>query len=127
MSTQASNVTVGKAGEEFGRDYLKRNGYRILHQNFRSPFGEIDVIAEHDGVLAFIEIKTRKSAAFGAPEEAVDRLKQARLAKIASWYLVRRGRQEPTVRFDILAIHLKDDQPTFRLIQDAFEASFASF
>jgi len=106
---------------------LKRHGYRIIDQNFRSPFGEIDVIAEHNGVLAFIEIKTRRSLAFGAPEEAVDRLKQARLARIASWYLVRRGRQEPMVRFDILAIHLDDDRPTFRLIQDAFEASFASF
>ena len=114
---------TGILGEQLGEAYLKERGYRIIARNVRSPFGEIDVVADHDGTLVFIEIKTRRDQTFGIPEEAVDHRKKERLIRLASWYLARGSelRQPVPVRFDVLAIEVSTPAPIIRLIQDAFQ------
>ena len=71
-----NNRKVGETGEQIAVDYLIKNGFTILNRNFRSGrFGEIDIIAEEDSCICFIEVKTRTSDTFGAPSEAVDHKK----------------------------------------------------
>lgn len=78
---------LGKIGEEFAANLLELQGYRILERNFRCRMGEIDLIAEKDGEISFVEVKTRKSARFGRPAEAVNSEKQRRMRKAAEFYL----------------------------------------
>jgi putative endonuclease len=94
----------GNWGEEAAVRYLEKQGYEILDRNYRSSWGEIDIIARHWGVLAFVEVKTRHSLKFGRPAAAVTRDKQIRLRKTAWCYL----RENPVIRyrsrFDIIEI-----------------------
>ena len=112
---------TGKIGEKIGADFLIGKGYRILNSNVETPFGEIDLVAEDRGTLVFIEVKTRRSSRFGAPEEAVGPVKQARLSRLASWYLTHQLKKDRPARFDVLAVDLSGEKTVFRLIQNAFE------
>ena len=67
---------IGNLGEELATEVLKAKGYYIIRRNFSCPYGEIDIVAIKDKVLSFIEVKTRSSAQYGAPGEAVDFKKQ---------------------------------------------------
>ncbi len=120
MSEKKWNRLKGKLGEDLGESYLKNQGYRILERNVQSPFGEIDLIAVHQGSLVFVEVKSRRDASFGFPEEAINARKKTRLARLASWYLSRYPKF-PQVRFDVLAIQAEGKDSGIRLIQNAFE------
>jgi putative endonuclease len=116
---------VGQRGETAAIAALRRRGYRILDRNFRTPAGEIDVIAEEGGVLCFIEVKWRRTAAHGHPAEAVTPEKQRRLARAAEWYLARRDRRGSHCRFDVVAILAADDEePVVEVFADAFRGPF---
>lgn len=120
--SEHSNQTTGKFGEKLGEEYLIQQGYRILERNLRSPFGEIDLVAEHKGSLVFIEIKTRRDESFGFPEESVTRTKQKKLIQLANWYLARHFKNGSSpVRFDVLAIQIQNEKHLIRLIQNAIE------
>lgn len=73
----------GSEGESFAADYLIKNGYRILERNFRTPLGEIDIIARDGETLVFIEVKARSNARFGPPQLAVDHRKQVKISRVA--------------------------------------------
>lgn len=103
MAINGEKRRLGFFGESKAAAYLKRQGYKILQRNFRCPFGEVDVIAQKGEVLAFIEVKTRTSDLFGAPNEAVGRDRQARYKNCARFYFS--GREiDCTVRFDIVEV-----------------------
>ena len=121
MTSKEFNRAKGAQGERVGEDYLKKQGYEILERNVHSPFGEIDLVANHRGALVFIEVKTRRDNTFGSPEEAVDRRKNERLTRLASWYLAQHPGAQPSVRFDVLAIQREGRDHGIRLIQNAFE------
>jgi putative endonuclease len=113
------NPRPGRQGEETAAAFLRTRGYRILEHNYRCPVGEIDLIAEQNGVLCFVEVKSRSSLAYGSPAEAVNRAKQRHLARAASYYLTtRRSGGDVACRFDVVAV-LPDAEP--ELIQDAFQ------
>lgn len=116
------NKMIGAAGEKIAADFLIEKGYRILARNVKTPLGEIDLVADDHETLVFIEVKTRSSSRFGSGEEAVGWSKQARLGRLASWYLLRHSKPDQAIRFDVLAIDLSGGEPSFRLIQNAFEA-----
>ena len=78
MSGQESRL-LGRWGEALAAEHLRRAGYQILAANWRSRFGEIDLIAADQNYLCFVEVKLRKSAAFGGAGEFVDRRKQNKL------------------------------------------------
>lgn len=121
MCPRELNRTTGRLGERIGEDYLKERGYQIVERNVRSPFGEIDLVANHRGTLVFVEIKTRRDATFGFPEEGVGERKKNQLIRLASWYLAQHPNSNPPVRFDVLAIQMEGNAPGIRLVQNAFE------
>jgi len=84
-----SKSSIGKFGEEQAKAFLERNGFKILEKNFRTKFGEIDIIAidEDTDEMVFIEVKARSSSEFGFPEEAVNYKKQQKIKRAALEYL----------------------------------------
>ncbi|MFV0437667.1 MAG: YraN family protein [Desulfopila sp.] len=113
---------VGKAGEDLAADHLSRNGYRLLKRNYRCRAGEIDIIAMQGSTLVFVEVKTRKSVAFGSPAAAVTPRKQRQISRVAEDYLARENRFEMPARFDVVAIVAPPGQPvTIEIITNAFE------
>jgi putative transposase len=111
---------LGETGESLAATHLKKQGYKIVERNYRTPLGEIDLVARHQGVLVFIEVKTRTSARFGAGQEAVHYAKQARLRKLADYYLKQKRLGEMAVRFDVVGILWQDGKPQIELIEGAF-------
>lgn len=99
-----ARLTLGAWGEEQAVEYLRRQGMKILEQNFTTRVGEIDIIARDKKNLVFVEVKTRRSNAFGSPQEAVGARKQRQIIRTAHWYLQNHpcGKLQP--RFDVIAI-----------------------
>jgi putative endonuclease len=111
---------LGREGEDLAAQFLTRRGYRILERNYSTRSGEIDLIALHEGAVVFVEVKTRTSSAFGAPELAVDSRKQTRMVKAALGYIKYRKLHQVPCRFDVVAISTAAET-TVEHIQNAFE------
>ena len=108
----------GADNEQLAADYLTEHGYRLLAKNFRTHFGEIDLIAIDQDFLVFIEVKYRKNSKTQHPAASVDLKKQRRICQSAMVYMQRsRYSADTPVRFDVLAI-LGD---TVSLYKNAFE------
>lgn len=110
----------GKQGEDRAVDFLQNKGYRILQRNFRYERGEIDIVAEDDKTLVFVEVKVRYSNSFGNPEDAIGISKQNRLRKVAEGYLLKNNIDNKECRFDVVAIDYQNDKTEIRHIEDAF-------
>jgi putative endonuclease len=87
MSLYQKNL--GKIGEDLALDFLKSHSFSVLERNFRSKFGEIDIISEKDHCLYFIEVKTRSNTDFGKPYESVNKRKIYHIKKAAQYYLLK--------------------------------------
>jgi putative endonuclease len=111
---------LGRSGEDRAAKHLASLGYRILERNYRIAQGEIDLIALDGDTIVFVEVKTRKSDAFGAPELAVDLRKQDHLIKAALVYLKRKRLSQMPCRFDVVAI-ADAGREQIALIRNAFE------
>jgi putative endonuclease len=112
----------GNFGEEVVADALKKRGVKIRERNFTVRGGEIDIIAEKDGILCFIEVKTRsaRSDTFAEAKEFVNLTKQKRIIKAAKYYLYR-TRSELQPRFDVCEVVTDGGKPVkFNYIADAF-------
>jgi putative endonuclease len=112
--------SLGVSGEDLAAGILEKQGYQIIERNYRTPRGEIDLVARHDGALVFIEVKTRTSERFGTPQEAVHEAKQERLRLLAEYYLQQREPGDVTVRFDVVAILWQRGKPRVEIITAAF-------
>lgn len=99
---------VGRFGEQVACDHLQQAGLTILERNWRCPAGEIDIVALDGSALVVVEVKTRSTARFGSPMEAVDRSKRMRLRRLAVlWMAAATDQSRPTwtsVRFDVVAV-----------------------
>lgn len=95
---------LGKKGERLVENYLKAQGCKILKRNYRTPFGEADLIVEDGDEIAFVEVKTRESLSYGTPAEAVGKDKQQRYTQIAKFYWMQ-TREEPNARFDVAEVY----------------------
>jgi len=95
---------IGQRGEDLAANFLQKKGYRILERNFRAEGGEIDIIAQDNDYICFIEVKMRSSTLFGTPAEAVNYKKQNRIKKLSQIYLKENGLSDKPQRFDILEI-----------------------
>jgi len=111
---------VGRTGEALAAHYLERRGWRIIARNVRFREGEIDIVAQREGILAFVEVKTRRSARYGSPAEAVTWTKQRRIRALAARYLIEHHTAARAIRFDV--VDVARDGPGFRMthIEDAF-------
>ena len=110
----------GKKGEIDAVKYLKKNGYRIIEQNYRTKLGEIDIIAKDGKTLVFVEVKARKSSHFGSPKWAVTPKKQRTISMVALYYLKATRQSRAKARFDVVSIHSE----TIEIIKNAFELAY---
>ena len=96
---------LGRQGEDLTVKYLKRHRYKILKRNFKTPFGEADIIARSpDGYTCFVEVKARETDAFGLPTEAVDRRKKERYRMMAKFWCELQKKEVP-IRFDVSSVY----------------------
>ncbi|MEW5825926.1 MAG: YraN family protein [Candidatus Bipolaricaulota bacterium] len=107
---------LGQEGEDEACRVLRSAGYEIVARNWRSRFGELDVVAREGDVLVFVEVKSRADPSYGGPEAAVGRRKQRRLIAAAKGFLAATG-CELAARFDVVAM----EGETVRIVRDAFQ------
>ncbi len=111
---------LGKDGESLAMKYLQSQGYSILDINWRFKRAEVDIIAEEDGILIFVEIKTRSSTQFGTPDAFVSSHKEALMVDAAGAYMFEK-QYDGEVRFDVISIvMLPGKGPEIHHIKDAF-------
>ena len=115
---------TGESGESIAVKFLKKNGYQIIEQNYRCKLGEIDIIARDGRVLAFIEVKARRTGDFGGPKRAVTPRKQRKISMVALKYLKETEQMEKKARFDVVAIRLLPGDPDVEIIKNAFELAY---
>lgn len=114
-----SMQSFGKKGEDLAVEFLERDGYRVLHRNFRYKKSEIDIICSREGLLIFVEVKSRSSKAFGQPETFVSKSQEQSILQAAEAYVLAENWQED-IRFDIIAIYKKEGVQEIEHFQDAF-------
>lgn len=119
-------IYTGIAGEGYARIFLRRKGYRILERNYRTPFGEIDVIARHRGVIVFVEVRSTASFFYGPAYLSIDRLKQKRIIKNGLFYLKKNGLAGRKWRIDIVSVKLDHERrpESLELIENAVEDEY---
>ncbi len=122
-STRGSSThSKGRAGETLAVGWLESHGYRILERNYRTPVGEIDLVAMEDGTLCFVEVKARATTRYGPAVTAIGSRQQQRVARAAALYLASDGWAGPC-RFDVLGLDLRGETWHFELVKNAFDAA----
>jgi len=121
MQADLSRRQTGNAAESQACHYLQKKGYKIIDRNFKTPVGEIDIIAKKDGMLHFFEVKARASLDFGGPFEAVTKWKQQRIRKTAKWFLIKHKDIEMPCLFGVIGVDLSENPTIIQCIVDAFE------
>ncbi len=114
-SIYSMSVATGRRGELLAERALQTMGYEVVTRNWRCAEGEIDLVARDGDYLVFVEVKARKSAKFGTPEEAVVPKKQRRIASTVLTYLLETDQQDKSWRVDIVAIELSASDKVVRL------------
>ncbi|HEY7094482.1 MAG TPA: YraN family protein, partial [Ktedonobacterales bacterium] len=112
--TAIPRMRLGASGERLAAGWLEARGYTIIATNWHCAYGEADLIAVHDGELIFVEVKTRRGDALGAPEEAVTAAKRRKLIATAQTYLMGVGEENRAFRIDVIAVQLT---PAGRLVE----------
>lgn len=115
----ADHNELGKQGEQLAIDLLQRAGFTILETNWTFQKAEVDVIAQKDGLLAVVEVKTRSTTDFGLPQDFVSPKKIRLLTKAVNEYVISRN-LDVEVRFDIIAISKKDTGFSIEHLENAF-------
>jgi len=119
-------IPLGRAGEAIAARHLRRRSYAIIETNYRTRYGEIDIIARRGDVVAFVEVKTRQGSGFGRPFEAVGARKQEQLRRMALAWLARRRHDRVfascTFRFDVVSIVMDEGGAVAEIVhmEDAF-------
>ena len=116
----ASHNDTGKLGETLAAIYFSKNGYQILHNNWRHRHWEVDIIASKNNMLHFIEVKTRTTDKYGYPEEKIDSKKIRYLINASEEFLYQYP-QWQRIQFDVLAITIvQNKEPEYFLIEDIY-------
>ena len=117
---------TGASGERIASGFLRKLGYRILESNFRTPFGEIDIVARLRRVIVFVEVKSRTTSSFGPPYLSVTKIKERHIIKNALFYLKRRRIINAYWRIDIVSVKLNYDRKleSIELIENAVEDNY---
>jgi len=111
----------GVQSESLAARLLKQRGYTILETNYRTPLGEIDIIARDRGTIVFVEVKARRCLGFGGPKWAVTTKKQRKISMVALYYLKTTRQSQAKARFDVVAIRSLGQPPQVEIIQNAFD------
>src|SRR5687767_13202072 len=111
---------LGERGESIACEELEKCGYAILERRYRTRFGEIDVIADDDGTVVFVEVKTKTDSTFSDPVESVTKQKQRRLVSMAEQYVAYHGLDRTPCRFDVVAVDASATPSRITIYKDAF-------
>jgi len=114
MPKKPNTLTLGSFGENYAVGLLQRKGYTLLQKNFRSRFGEIDIVMRDGDTLVFVEVKTRRSALRGLPEEAVDERKLAKIKLTADYYNKMTGQKFKKQRIEVISLLVDYTQTVVR-------------
>jgi putative endonuclease len=127
FNMKQANIQKGRIGERAAVEYLKEKGYTIVEVNYRTRFGEIDIICETKGseltprsrglelTLVFVEVKTKTGEEFGEPWEMVDSRKLGQINRIAQMYLIKKKLGERLCRIDVIGVWLSREERVERL------------
>lgn len=119
-----SRQILGKKGEQFASQALKRKGYKIIARNYRCRLGEIDIIALDRSFIVFVEVKTRTSSRFGSGASAITIKKQQQIARVAHHFLAEKQFTYMDARFDVVALKCRNNGDfEFDHITNAFDLS----
>ena len=122
MSTD-KRQELGKSGEDLACAELERRGYAILDRRYRTRHGEIDIVAEHEGTIVFVEVRARATAEFGRAAETVTDAKKRKVTAMAVDYLARHHLANRPCRFDVVAIdQALNSTPEITVYPNAFDA-----
>jgi putative endonuclease len=116
----AATQAFGELGERIAERWLRRQGWRVVQRRFRNGHRDIDLVAERDGVVAFVEVKARRGDRFGDPVEAVNWKKQRELGRSARVWIDRHGRAPEAYRFDVIGILVAGQRVRIRHVENAF-------
>ena len=116
----AATQAFGEIGERIAERWLRRQGFRVLQRRYRNGHRDIDLVAEHDGTVVFVEVKARRDDRFGGPLEAVNWRKRRELERSARVWIDRHGRPDEAYRFDVIGVIVEGDRVRVRHVQDAF-------
>ena len=117
------NQRLGQLGERIAERWLVKHGYRILARRFRNGHRDIDLIAQRDATIAFVEVKARKGSEFGDPVEAVHHRKQRELARSARVWIDRHGRAGEMYQFDVVGVLVAESRVQVKHVTNAFRAA----
>ena len=124
MKASQQRQAIGRWGEEVAARYLTGQGYTILSRNYRTPAGELDIIARDGGAIVFVEVKTRRTSSFGPPQAAVTPAKAAHIIAAAQHYLLDTAQYDGDWRIDVVAVFgSPQSTPKITLIRSAVEAN----
>jgi len=112
--------SFGELGETIAARWLEHHGYSVLARRWRSGHRDVDVIVERDGIVAFVEVKTRAAMEFGDPVEAVNARKQRSLVRSAREWMARDGNGTREYRFDVIGVLLREQKVWVRHVESAF-------
>ena len=119
-----NRIEKGKQAEAAAFSYLEARGYQIIQRNYSTPLGEIDLIAEKDGVLIFTEVRSRQGTNYGLPQETVNKRKQQKIRKVAALYIKQNRLWKCDCRFDVIGVVFissqYDEIQSIEHIEDAF-------
>lgn len=116
MSLYQKNL--GKTGEDLAFDFLKSHNFSVLEKNFRSKFGEIDIIAEKNQCLYFIEVKTRSNLNHGAPYEAVNKRKISHIKRASQYYLLKNNHKDYRLKIGVFSILIENGKIDIKFWED---------
>ena len=115
---------LGEGGESLAVKLLKKDGYKIIEQNYRCKLGEIDIIAKDGDVLTFVEVKARRADEFEGPKSAVTPQKKRKISMVALHYLKETEQMDKKARFDVVAIRSFPEHPDAQIIKNAFDVAY---
>lgn len=113
------NKSLGEHGENLAAQYLQKKGYKIVERNYRTRYGELDIVCLKKGHLVFVEVKTRRSTRFGLPEESITYRKKEHIKNAALGYLKQAKMPYAGLRFDVITI-IMTPSPVINHIENAF-------
>lgn len=117
----ATTAELGRSGEAVAEAYLRSQRFRIVARNFRCRAGEIDLVARDGDELVFVEVRSRRSARAGSALDSVTPVKQARVARVAQFYLAANGLGDTPSRFDVVGVDFGAEPPAVAHVRGAFE------
>jgi putative endonuclease len=122
MTHQRQNF--GRLGESLAERHLRNNGYEIVCRNYRTRFGEIDIIARDRDTIVFVEVKARSSTAYGSAKAAITPHKRRKISMLALYYLKTTRQTSARARFDVVTISTDHGKPDVDVIKNAFELAY---